>query len=305
MKNLILTLLVCFLYQTEIKCQNWFPIGAEWYFNFQMQLNYPYHAYTKYTVQSDTIINSMNAKKITFKTGNSGKTSTVFVYEENSKVFRWTGNEFKLMYDLNLDSGDTLDVEVIKRLGCDIVSPIIVDSVNYIQNYGETLLVQYLSCSVNTPPQNYYINYKVIEKIGRVENFIFIPECGIDIEPWVSLTLRCYKDNDMSYTSDWWSVFCPNSPCDTIIDGSTNIINDWYSQQIKIFPNPCQDFLNIGYSSSTMNKVVLYNSMGLLIDRYEPDSNFINFNTESMGNGIYYVVIETEDRIFRKRIIKL
>lgn len=50
MKKYLVPILVCFLLPVEICCQSWFPIGAEWYFDFVIPLNYPNHGFTKYLV---------------------------------------------------------------------------------------------------------------------------------------------------------------------------------------------------------------------------------------------------------------
>ena len=64
MRKLLLTGIISALFTLCNFGQNWFPVGAEWYFNEQLLFDYPAHGYTKYTVDKDTLINSMDAKKI-------------------------------------------------------------------------------------------------------------------------------------------------------------------------------------------------------------------------------------------------
>ncbi len=64
MRKLLLTGIISALFTLCNFGQNWFPVGAEWYFNEQLLFDFPAHGYTKYTVDKDTLINSMDAKKI-------------------------------------------------------------------------------------------------------------------------------------------------------------------------------------------------------------------------------------------------
>jgi hypothetical protein len=145
-----LIIFFCFFVIPKIAAQNWYPTGAEWYYNWQVLLDYPAHGYTQYTVDKDTIIASKSAKKIisrsyNFNNGNISSSSVYYLREDNSVVYRWTGSEYSLMYDLTLEKGDTFDIKVSLQEGCDSISAIIIDSVGHKPIDGMNLKVQYFS----------------------------------------------------------------------------------------------------------------------------------------------------------------
>ena len=310
-KNLLLGFFSLFFCLSNIFGQSWYPLGAQWYFDQQMLLDYPAHGYTKYTVESDTLIALKHAKKIisrsyNFHNGNEGQVTPFFMLEENSKVFRWTGSEYKLIYDFTLSPGDTLAMEVI-NLDCDSITPIIIDSIGMIDIMGKSLNVQYISYTEYWPfgyPNSYKIHDMIFERVGRTEEFNYTPVCGFDSAPWENLQLRCYNDTDISFKSDWWFQYFHDAPCDTLIDGSTSIITDNLSGQIMIYPNPCRNELNIIHPTSAIKNVLLYNSVGLLINSYEPNNVFIKLNIETFVSGIYYVHIITEKQLETRIIVK-
>jgi len=96
--------------------QNWFPIGATWYYNYREQQIFPAIGYTKYTVIKDTVVDSKPSKLIIQETvrynGDTLPTNFIIVREENSKVYYYYNNTFRLMYDFTLNVGDTLAIDI-------------------------------------------------------------------------------------------------------------------------------------------------------------------------------------------------
>lgn len=309
MKKQIIISAIIFASCINVSSQEWYQIGTEWYFNQQILLDYPAHGYVKYTVEKDTLVDSENAKMIIHKTywfsnGDVTDIDTLFVREDNGQVFRWNGSEYILMYDFTLNQGDTLDLEVVNN-NCDSISPIIVDSINILEIDGIQLDVQYLSYTVVLNNQIEVIIDKVIERIGRIEEFSYIPSCGIDIVPWGNNLLRCYVENEFSFRSDWWSLDYPDAPCDTTIDGSTDIELIQQDRQINLYPNPCTNFLNINHSSSMIMSVKMFNSSGQLLKCLEPHDNYLRMDIRTFESGIYNIVIETENHSVSRNLIKL
>lgn len=213
--------------------QNWFRDGATWTFDDQQLFTYQAHGYNKYTVVGDTIINDTAAKQILHKsvtytgTEYGGNIPSIFVHESNSRVYYWNGERFKLMYNLSLNVGDTLDFYTLDCFGdCDSVSPFIVDSV-YIENIdGVDLKVQEFSCTIYGifgGDINEIYSDRIIERIGSEKQFIYYPECPADV--FVYTGLRCYNDDELSYRSYMWSN--SNWECDERIDESPIFTTNW------------------------------------------------------------------------------
>ena len=162
-----------------LNAQRWFPENATWTFNRQRLLSFRAHGYTKYTVVKDTVINNTAAKLIVVNAveydGVESARDSLFVYESDSRVYLWNGSEFRLMYDFNLNVGDTLITD-IDTTSC---APLIVDSIfNRILD-GQNLKVQHLSYEIlNLPNGERSIGVmEIIEKIGIEAQFIFYPTC--------------------------------------------------------------------------------------------------------------------------------
>lgn len=292
-------------------CQTWYPEEAEWFFNREVLLSYPAHGYSHFTVEGDTTIVGENVKKIRrteidFNGSIADESKTYYLKEENSRVHFWTGTEFELMYDLTLNPGDTLKRPIHINPTCDSVTAFVVDSVSQININDSFLKVQYLSSKYFVESESGPEIHKevIIERIGRLEEFIFKPECSRDAVPWETLLLRCYRDNEIHYKADWWQNYMPDAPCDTLIDGSTGIESDFQEHQLLIYPNPASNILTIESPYSDIQEIYLYNSVGKLITIYKQGCNSLEINTVQLADGFYFLKIFTSDftrsRVFLK-----
>ena len=289
--------------------QTWYPDNAKWYFNLQILLDYPAHGYTKYDVVKDTMISSETAKLIigksySFNNGAVISIDTFLLREENSKVYKWNGSSFNMMYDFTLSKGDTLDLEVV-NLDCDSISPIIIDSIGQIKRNGISLDVQYVSYIEYWPDENpFKINDQIIERIGRIREFIYSPICAINSVSWANLRLRCYEDNDFFYQSNWWTDQYPNAPCDSLIDGSTEIDLIHTDNQITLYPNPCRDKLNLQYTVSLIKGVNIYDSFGQIVSAYQVNDNELRLDVGCLELGVYFIEIITDELTDTRVLIK-
>lgn len=290
------------------KCQEWYQIGAEWYFNYEVLLQYPAHGYIKYSVEKDTLLESHFAKLIvrtrySFIDGSISDTDSLYVREENEQIFLWNGTNYNLMYDFSLNIGDTLEVDVVQR-ECDSISPIVVDSITSLEIDNIILEVQHLSYSYLINSQYETTTKSIIEYIGQIEDFLFQPACGIDVNGWGNNLLRCYSDNDISYKSDWWTLQYPNAPCDTTINGANWVESIHENNKFSIFPNPCNDILNINHPTSAILSISIFNASGQLLSTAVPRTNSTQINLDQYNSGLYHIFITTENESVSKSIIK-
>jgi hypothetical protein len=303
MKKIIFLIL---LIPTIAQSQNWYPIGATWYYNYQEQQMFPANGYTKYTVVKDTVVDSKPSKLITLETvrynGDTLPVSSLIVREENSKVYYYTNNTFQLMYDFTLNVGDTLAID-ISSSSCDSVSPLIVDSIKNINISGTNLRVQYVKGIY------YYggawqgladsITFPIIEKVGNdlyyysSNNFFFNPVCQIG-EEFILDELRCYNDSNISYKGG--SYYNLNLgypyPCDTLINGSVGITELSKNENtIEIFPNPSSEFVTVK-AVSAINHIEVYDFYGKLLNNFQPDCNNFTVNIKSYPQGVYFFIVK-------------
>ncbi|MDD3877032.1 MAG: T9SS type A sorting domain-containing protein [Bacteroidales bacterium] len=291
-----------------VQSQNWYPIGATWYFNYQEMLLFPAHGYNKYTVVSDTVVDSMPSKLITKEVvnylGDTLSVSSLIVREENSKVYYYNNNAFKLMYDFTLNVGDTLAID-LNSIVCDSVSPLTVDSVNNININGINLEVQYITCiyhnSIYFGGQSDTTSYKIIERVGNVggKNIFFNPICG-GADEFIWSGLRCYNDYSFSYKGDPSYTY----PCDTLINGNTINISKLVKDAnfVEIFPNPSSDFINVT-SDYDIKNIEVYNICGKIVSCFQPDNKDFTVNIKTYPIGVYYFFVTINN--FSQNITKV
>lgn len=239
MKKAVLISFLIMFYVASF-AQNWFRDGATWTFNYQQDFTYPAHGYEKYIVVGDTIINDTTAKLINVETvrydGYEYASGSHIMHEFGSKVSFWDGERFKLMYDLNLNVGDTLDMYSLDcgEL-CDSVSPFIVDNV-YTRNVnGIDLKVQVISYTLygfyedditydkNITDKQIY--EEITERVGSEKQFVYYPSCPDD--GYLYTDLRCYNDDELSYLSYEWESLHSNIECDGLVDMHPIFNTNW------------------------------------------------------------------------------
>jgi len=302
-----------------VQSQNWFPHGAIWFYTYQEQQMFPAEGYTKYTVIKDTIVDSRPSKLIIKEVvrynGTILPVNYLIVSEENSRVYYYTNNTFKLMYDFTLNVGDTLPIDISSN-ACDSVSPLVIDSIKNININGINLRVQYVKGIY------YYagtwqglvdsFTIPIIEKVGSdyfyssTENLIFNPVCAIG-EAFVMNKLRCYNDSIISYKGgSYYNLNLGYSyPCDTLINGGVGIKESSKKENnIEAYPNPSSEFVTIK-AVSTINKIEVYNSYGKLLYIFQPECSDFNVNIKSFPKGTYFFIIRCDNDFKHLNLIKI
>lgn len=286
----------------------WFPVGAKWYYNLQELEQYKADGYRVFTVLKDTIVDSKQSKCIS-KTSISYKgqilnSEVIIMREENKRVYWYNRDSFQLIYDFSLNPGDTLERSA-STIGCDSVSPIIVDSITETSINGFSIKIQHLSYTgYNTQfnGEDYTFSKTIMENIGSKDNFMNEPfTCSID-DNFAFTGLRCYLDNNLEYHSDWWKNIYNNIACDTLIYTGTQNLK--ISDDISISPNPTAGPFTLT-SKVPFETLEIYNILGYKIKTYEIRSNKIGyFDINDCQHGTYIVVLttNTKDKYYTKII---
>ncbi|MBI2057346.1 T9SS type A sorting domain-containing protein, partial [Candidatus Pacearchaeota archaeon] len=85
------------------------------------------------------------------------------------------------------------------------------------------------------------------------------------------------------------------------IDVSTGI-NELKTNSIKIFPNPVKEKLIVQFENSQKGKFILLNIFGQEIYNQQISGEKIEIGLSEFSEGIYFLIVETEKRIFREKI---
>lgn len=98
-------------------------------------------------------------------------------------------------------------------------------------------------------------------------------------------------------------VYPPNSPNFISVYCTTLSIADLEDiSNIKIFPNPVSDFLNISFNEKIINATI-YDIEGREILSFKSD-NITLIDLKNLTDGIYYINLKTDDGEIIKKIIK-
>ncbi len=121
------------------------------------------------------------------------------------------------------------------------------------------------------------------------------------LEGQISYRLRAINETDTSYYTDTVTVSIP------VGLNNQNLLN----AGIKLFPNPFSEELTLHLDLKTPQhlKVSLIDLNGktskvLFKSRLDEGSHQMNWNLNTLPNGIYCFSIETSDKVFLKKLIK-
>ena len=273
----------------DIQKNEWAPIGAEWHYDYELELPFKNHGYTLYKVLKDTIINSQTARLIykqdVYFNGGIAKKDTLYTYEEDSKVYFLINDKFSLAYDFGAQVGDTIRIDP-DFFNCDSISPIVVDSIKSMVVNGIQLKRQFVSYKLLKKGKNNQVITDIFtEKFGNYGNLIFHPNCGGDT--FVYPFLRCYQDNLLSYVNDYWKSLYPNASCDTLI--YTGIANIKSNLMVRIYPNPTDGIIYID-SKDKISTLTIYDSKGSIV-KSNWNKTLSNADISNLRNGLYIIKI--------------
>jgi len=289
--------------------QDWAPIGAKWHYDsMDGGQSPPSSSYYLYESTKDTTINSKSCRKIEV-TYYSSQYGTViqpseYMYSDSGKVYYYWSGDFRVLYDFNATTGDT--IQVYNRLIPDTnayysITDFRVDSVKLLKdvitdtslyNNIDSLKLQYLR-PVST--HGYWVSfgsYPIIENIGSADEMF--PTASFTI-PEKDGPLRCYQYDTLLYKPflldcDYW---IPTSIPDLLT----------VQQNIVVYPNPTTGQITITNLPKQTTGIIVYNVLGELVY----DSPFINrhIDLSCLPVGIYMLHIVQGEPIFRKKVIKV
>lgn len=230
MKNVILTLIL--FVSNYCLAQNWGENNAVWHYE-QINIEPPFNDdFIKFSTIGDTIILGETSKIILEEriTSNDTIAKEIFMKSDSNQVYLFdsSSNSFKLIYDFNALTGDTIEVFCPERFG-DSTITIVVDSVSTININGNILGVQHVS---QTAMAYYYMSGIIIENIGWT-GFMF-PLSTLADPPYGG-ELRCFQN-------DLIGLYKPSVVDCDYITGIESINN---SNNISIYPNPANDVINV------------------------------------------------------------
>ena len=197
-----------------------------------------------------------------------------FIRQHNKLVYLRVNNQDEILYNFDLNVGDTLE-NTYNNFQNDI-SVISIDSILINGQY-----VKRFNLSSNSTSS--YMIEGIGHEFGFLEPFPPILECGYN--------LVCFKKNNITYFPD------TNFNCSTNVDLSNNENID-----VAFYPNPALNYLIVDlkkfkYSIVDVNYKIL-KSDEVLTENYHIDISFLK-------PGFFILCIDNKNHSFRTKFLKL
>ena len=296
-KNLLkLTIIILFnnkFYYSQT-VDSYYDSTCIWLLNSSCSAQFPclLNSDYKYFFSKDTLINNNTYFKLYKKSynhfvwmsatptpiicnGNYIETTLIgFIRQHNKLVYLRVNNQDEILYNFDLNVGDTLE-NTYNNFQNDI-SVISIDSILINGQY-----VKRFNLSSNSTSS--YMIEGIGHEFGFLEPFPPILECGYN--------LVCFKKNNITYFPD------TNFNCSTNVDLSNNENID-----VAFYPNPALNYLIVDlkkfkYSIVDVNYKIL-KSDEVLTENYHIDISFLK-------PGFFILCIDNKNHSFRTKFLKL
>lgn len=295
MMRKLVWLLLFFFSSFELPAQNIYPNGAKWYYSQPSFLS-PDTSFSTLEVIADTVINTIQCKKLNKLSGCDFLPATVYIYSDSNKVYFYNSylQSFKLLYDFAATQGGSWIVYPESPTFDSLI--VTVDSTSSEVINNDTLKVIY-TAPVFSSPNCFGFGGKIIEKIGDV-GYFFPQYCICDPN---SGPLRCYSDSVLGL----YETGIADS-CDQIILGVTHIS---FENSISVFPNPVNNNLYLKLPKHFKNKqsvFVFYDSLGRIV--YKEDIFFslnpFSLDVKVLSSGFYHCNLSVNNKLYHFNFLK-
>lgn len=286
-------LLFIFSLQT-VFAQTWCAPGAKWTYGYSDAGGYT--GYVEVVFSGDTIINSINCKRLlktkyvksyfssTIEMYNLGSEIT---YEQDSIVYIRVNNNnyFDTLYNFKASIGDHWTM-IRRPSQCDSTSNITVIDTGTISINSSPLkfIVVNLHFDSNFPNIDYQDT--IIEKIGIIGSY-FLPAdfCSAALDGHEGGGFRCYNDDNFNIYKPHYTKEC---------DFITEINEIEKEESINIYPNPASDLITITANNlfGKIKSIEWYNSFGQLI-LVTKQTNPIDI--KELPNGLYFLKVRNNE----------
>ncbi|MFM9946852.1 MAG: T9SS type A sorting domain-containing protein [Saprospiraceae bacterium] len=288
MKNLLL-FAGLFLGCCISKAQNhWLQDGQEWVVEVSGGFG-PTLPPINLIVWGDTTINGIPCKIIRVPDAPPNLISNWYAYETNNKVYSY-GNylqEFQKIYDFNAVPGDTI---TLRRYVGGPLTRYVIDSTGTIDIDGFIRGIQYCKFINND-----LAPFHIIEGAGMtrpVNPLTPNPRCAFFFIDYYSCQsfvdgadtkLLCYKDDEISLS------FTPDD-CEVLLP--VNNLAEDHRFQVKIYPNPARDQLNIEFQNAGNGYALnIKDATGKIVFQQEVIGNATPVSTAGWASGMYFVEV--------------
>jgi len=134
------------------------------------------------------------------------------------------------------------------------------------------------------------VEFEILHGDGEIKDNLLTPQIIGDF------SIRAYQTGNDNY-----------NPAEEIryftVDQVLGIEDD-FQQEIKLYPNPAKDFVNLNLPANETYQVKLLNLNGQMIQSMEAYGN-TRLNVRNLKVGMYFITIQTDQSIVSKRFLKV
>ena len=304
MKKIALILFI--LISNLLTAQNFAPTGAIWHFENYCETPAYMHDCGFYTIEADrdTTINGNLCTILIKDTGNIVTDAQLIIWEDNGKVYFFENNQFKLLFDFNLNVGDTLVYQIPSNyehynIICGGGSNpskygrAIIDSTQILSINSQNLKTLYTS-PLNPNDTNYlpWDLGQITERIGSMNGGFFNHSTNLCLGGFPG-HFRCYADNLINYKP-------VSEDCDFVtgIDLNTN------SNPTSIYPNPTSTQITIKGLAKKYD-LTIYNTVGQVVFlEKNVATTYKTIDVAEYAKGLLFIKIESEGEVYFQKVVK-
>ena len=116
------------------------------------------------------------------------------------------------------------------------------------------------------------------------------------------------EDEDICYNAKTAEVVAVYEDGKTSVGVAMIIVRDTNVEEttcgnISVYPNPARDFVKVSTDNSQQSTVKVYNTLGMLVEEIEINSNETEINVSDYNPGIYFFNIQTENGNVTRKIV--
>jgi hypothetical protein len=288
MKKLLLTFLIGFSFYFS-KAQSFiyheFPdSNATWNVSW-INWGFDGQGQDTYTLGGDTIIYGSTYQKV-IQNGYNFQAIREDVAQKKVYIYTFfsTDTTEKLLYDFNLNTGDTLKGYLAMGTGNIVTS---VDSILIGSDYRKRWNMKF-----GTPTTNVY---QIIEGIGSTVGLL---TPYTDFES--ASNLDCFVQQSQTFYPYYSaSAVCPEALYNSIADKGTN------ANSMTIFPNPTSGVFNIKTNNKSENMLMITDLLGKPVLEKAIRNGEVEIDFSDYQSGIYFVsAFDKDGNLAVKKIVK-
>lgn len=295
--------------------QTWCPAGATWYYTDNSA---DVSGYSKLTYTIDTLINSINCKKIThYYQGDSwqgpysGYGLPFYTYQQNGVAYLYNNkegnNKFDTLFNINAQIGDKWRFPLVDTICADSTYFMKVLNTGTKTLNGFNLKWLYIKTGPIPYPGSGDFLYgldTITERLGyRYDDICYGLICNNSADECAHGGLRCYSDDAFGVYSTGLTSSC---------DYLTGISESQMGQGVlKIYPNPAQSQITIEFELSKTKNITIEikNSFGQTFNTidsraFSNGKNKIEIDVSEFSKGLYFIQLQSESKIMSTKFAK-